>query len=295
MSKFKERIKKIPFFAIISFVMLLLYGVSLFLPLLWAIITSFKTNFNYLLDSFGWPTEFVNNYVTVFKYFTVPIKDSTGFIYYVGITEMVVNSIWYALGSALLSTTAAFLVGYVVARFRFKFCHIIYTVIIIQMIVPTVGTLPSELRIAHALGLYDTVFGALFMKTYVSGLYFLSFYSALRVIPKDYAEAAKLDGAGNFHIMVLIFFPMAKGVFFTIVLLNFIAFWNDYQTPMIYIPSYPTLAYGLYYYVSGSFEQETSSVPMRLAGCVMVAIPLFIIFIAFQKKLLGGVSMGGLK
>ena len=85
------------------------------------------------------------------------------------------------------------------------------------------------------------------------------------------------------------------GVFFTIVLLNFIAFWNDYQTPMIYIPSYPTLAYGLYYYVSGSFEQETSSVPMRLAGCVMVAIPLFIIFIAFQKKLLGGVSMGGLK
>ena len=171
MSKFKEHIKKIPFFAIISFVMLLLYGVSLFLPLLWAIITSFKTNFNYLLDSFGWPTEFVNNYVTVLKYFTVPIKDSTGSIYYVGITEMVVNSIWYALGSALLSTTAAFLVGYVVARFRFKFCHIIYTVIIIQMIVPTVGTLPSELRIAHALGLYDTVFGALFMKTYVSGLY----------------------------------------------------------------------------------------------------------------------------
>ena len=295
MKKFKKIISRIPFFAILSFIALLLYAVSLFLPLLWALMTSFKTNFNYLLDSFGWPTKFVNNYATVFRYFVVPVNDETLGVYYVGIAGMVFNSIWYALGCSLLSTAAAFLVGYVVARYDFKFCNIIYTVIVIQMIIPTVGTLPSELRIAHAMGLYDTPYGILFMKTYVSGLYFLSFYAALRVLPKDYVEAAKLDGAGNFNIMVRIIFPMIIGVFFTIVLLNFIGFWNDYQTPMIYIPSYPTLAYGLYHYVSGSLEQETSSVPMRLAGCIVVAIPLFIIFIAFQKKLLSGVSLGGLK
>ena len=143
--------------------------------------------------------------------------------------------------------------------------------------------------------MYNTVYGMLFMKSYVTGLYFLSFYAALRVIPKDYMEAAYLDGAGNFRVMFRIMLPMASGVFFTILLLSFIQFWNDYQTPLIYMPSYPTLAYGLYYYVNGSYEAETSSVPMQLGGCMLMAIPLFAIFIAFQKKLLGGVSLGGLK
>ena len=293
----KRGIKKyVPIFEIISFTILLLYALSLLVPMLWSLMTSFKTNDDFTYYPLEWPSVFKwENYLTVFDYFYAPSQQAQGEDILVGAGIMLANSLWYAFGTSLVSTFVSFLVGYIVARFRFKFCGIIYTVVILQMIIPTVGTLPSELRISQGLGLYNTVHGMLFMKSYVTGLYFLSFYAALRVIPKDYAEAAHLDGANNFHVMFKIMLPMASGVFFTILLLSFIQFWNDYQTPLIYMPSFPTLAFGLYHFVNASYEAETSSVPMQLGGCMLMAIPLFAIFIAFQKKLLGGVSLGGLK
>ena len=290
------RKRKVSIFAIVSFIFLVAYAVSLIFPLLWSLMTSFKEYFNdYLENGFGWPKAlYYQNYITIFQKFTAPVETEYG-EEFVGIGVMVLNSIWYALGTSIVSTMASFLVGYVVARFKFKFCEVIYTVVILQMIIPTVGTLPSELRVAQSLHLYNTVYGMLFMKSYVTGLYFLSFYAALRVIPKDYAEAAYLDGAGNFRVMFNIMLPMASGVFSTVLLLSFIAFWNDYQTPMIYMPSFPTLAFGLWHYVNGSFDLETSNTPMQLGGCMMMAIPLLVLFCAFQKKLLGNVSLGGLK
>ena len=85
---------------------------------------------------------------------------------------------------------------------------------------------------------------------------------------------------------------MVTGVFTTVLLLTFITYWNDYQTPLIYIPSYPTLAYGLWYYIN---VISTGSVPMKLSGCMVMAVPLFVLFIVFQNKLMGNVSVGGLK
>ncbi|MBQ7912353.1 MAG: carbohydrate ABC transporter permease [Clostridia bacterium] len=292
---FKKR--RVSVFAIISFVFLFAYAVSLIVPLLWALMTSFKDYYNDFLDNggFGWPKQFMfSNYATIFSKFVAPMETEAGDVD-VGLGIMILNSAWYALGTSIVSTMASFLVGYVVARFKFKFCGVIYTVVILQMIIPTVGTLPSELRIAQTLRLYNTVYGMLFMKSYVTGLYFLSFYAALRVIPKDYTEAAYLDGAGNFRVMFNIMLPMSSGIFSTVLLLNFIAFWNDYQTPLIYMPSFPTLAFGLWHYIKGAYDLETSNPPMQLGGCMLMAVPLLVIFCIFQKKLLGNVSLGGLK
>ena len=291
-SQVKAKKRSFPVFEFISFLVLFLYAVSLFIPLLWSLMSSFKGRFDFLKNAFSFPIEFVNNYEGIFDRFVVPVSLLDGTSIDVGFIQMLGNSAWYAIGSAFISTTVAFMVAYVVARFKFKFCEVIYTVVILQMIIPTVGTLPSELRIANELGLYDTPYGILFMKSYVTGLYFLSFYGALRVIPRDYEEAAQLDGAGNLTVMVRIITPMVSGVFTTVLLLTFITFWNDYQTPLIYIPSYPTLAYGLWHYIN---VDSTGSVPMKLSGCMVMAVPLFVLFIAFQNKLMGNVSVGGLK
>lgn len=288
----QEKKRSFPVFEFISFLVLLLYAVSLFVPLLWSLMSSFKGKIDFLKNSLGFPLEFVNNYDGIFDRFIVPVPDANGVNTDIGFGTMLLNSVWYAVGTSFVSTCVAFLVAYVVARFKFKFCDVIYTIVILQMIIPTVGTLPSELRIANALHLYDTPYGILFMKSYVTGLYFLSFYGALRVIPKDYEEAAQLDGAGNFTVMLNIITPMVSGVFTTVLLLTFITYWNDYQTPLIYIPSYPTLAYGLWHYIN---VDSSGNVPMKLSGCMIMAVPLFILFILFQDKLMGNVSVGGLK
>lgn len=288
-----QKKKEFSVFMIISLAFLVIYTISLFAPLFWALMSSFKGKLEYIIDSLSFPKKFVNNYKEVLKYFFVPLSNDDGTTTKLGIAIMIVNSSWYALGTAFISTTVSFMVAYVVARFHFKFCDVIYTVIVLQMIIPMVGTLPSELRIAIGLGLYDTPYGILFMKSYVTGLYFLSFYGALRVIPKDYEEAAYLDGANNFTVMSRIIIPMVKGVFFTIYLLMFISLWNDYGTIMIYLPSYPTLAYGLWYFVN--VVPEAGTTPMKLAGCMLLAIPLFLLFALSQKRLLGNITVGGLK
>ena len=296
MSNSKEKKFSVPVFEIISFVVLLAYAISLALPLIWSFFTSFKGRIDYRLNPVGLPETWEFLYDDVLKQFRAPItKNNITTEGGATLGIMFANSMWYSIGTSFVSTTVSFLVGYVVARFRFKICDAIYTVVILQMIIPTVGTLPSEIAMAQNLGLYNTIYGMLFMKSYVTGLYFLSFYAALRVIPKDYEEAAYLDGAGNFRVMLNIMLPMASGVFGTVFLLNFIGFWNDYQTPMVYMPGYPTLAYGLYYLCNVPRNDIDSSVPMQLAGCMLMAIPLLGLFMACHKKLLGNVSLGGLK
>ena len=292
-SRLKKKSFKFPTFAVVSFFVLAFYSLSLILPFGWALLTSLKSNFDYLIDPLGFPKNIVDNYTVMFDYFFVPVRKGIE-IKQVGIFPMVLNSLWYAVGCAFVSMIVSFLAGYIVSRFNFRFLKIVYSVIIISMIIPTVGTLPSEIRIASLLGLYDTPYGMLFMKAYVTGIYFLVFYAACKVIPKDYSEAAYIDGASNFSVMIRIIMPMVSGTLSAVFLLNFISFWNDYQTPLIYMPSYPTFAYGLYYYINGSYELSTSTVPMRLAGCMLMAIPLFILFIIFQKRIMVNVS-GGLK
>ena len=288
-----KKMRKISVFMVIAFVVLLLYAISLLVPLGWSFMTSFKGE-EFDNDNFGWPTEFVNNYKDIISTFKAVIPGKNGGNLYVNVWGMLFNSCWYAIGAAALSTSVSYMVAYVVARFKFKFCNVIYMVIILQMIIPTVGTFPSELRIATDLQLYDTPYGILFMKSYVTGLYFLAFYAALRVIPRDYEEAAQLDGCSNFGILVRIIVPMTVGVISTVFLLVFIAFWNDYQTPILYMPSHATLSYGLYQYVNTE-QVEGVSVPDELAASMLLAIPLFVLFVIFQKKLLGRVSLGGLK
>ena len=291
----KSKIKnKISALGVISFVILLLYGISLVIPMLWSLSTSFKDYIDSIVNPFGLPAKWVNNYSLVLKYFSKPVEygAATRTVY---IPEMIGISLIYAVGGAFISTTVAMVAAYIVAKFDFKFCKVIYVIVIVQMIIPIVGSLPSELRIARALGLYDSLFGVLVMKTYVTGMYFLIFYSTFKGIPRDYSEAAWMDGANNISVLIRIMIPMVKGVFGTIMLLCFISLWNDYQTPMIYMPNHPTLAYGLYYYVNGSYNPETSNVPLQLAGCMFMAVPLILLFCIFHKRLLSDVTTGGLK
>ena len=126
------------------------------------------------------------------------------------------------------------------------------------------------------------------------GSYYLVFHAMFANVPKDFADAAYIDGAGEWRVMMQIMIPMVKNTFFVIVLLYFIGYWNDYQTPMLYIPSYPTMANGLYQF-SQSTDNALATVPMKLTGCMIMFLPILVLFLIFRNKMLGNISMGGLK
>ena len=95
-------------------------------------------------------------------------------------------------------------------------------------------------------------------------------------------------------VLIKIVLPLVRNTFFTVMLINFIGFWNDYQTPLIYLPSYPTIALGMYHMASTT-ENGLSTVPMRMTGAMLMLIPILALFLAFHKRLLGNLTIGGIK
>ena len=132
------------------------------------------------------------------------------------------------------------------------------------------------------------------MKMNFLGMYFLVFYATFKSLSWGYAESAFIDGASHWTVMTRIMLPLVKTSFLAIFILNFIVYWNDYQAPMLYLPSYPTMAYGLFY-MKFIATQGFGKIPMQLTGCIILSIPSLVLFIAFQGKLMGNLTVGGLK
>ena len=279
---------------IVVFVVLIIYFLSLLVPVCWAIYTSFndKTAYRaFYLFGQAFPTKLTfDNYVTAFTKFTFTARTGGKFNF----LEMIGHSLIYAFGSAFIFTLTPCLVAYCAARFKFKFSTVIYVFVIITMSLPIVGAMPSELRMLKMLGIYDTFFGMFVLRANFLSINFLIFYAQFKMIPMTYSEAAKVDGASNFRIMTTVIFPQAFPTMTTIFLLNFITFWNDYQIPRVYLPSYPTLAEGLFTFALTG-ERAVNYVPIKLAGFIGLTLPIVIVFALLNKYLKLNVAAGGIK
>lgn len=280
--------------SVIIFIILILYSVSLLLPLLWGFVTSFKDDFTFMMKPFGLPDPWLyQNYLDALTKFKVSAEYGAG-TRQVYMPEMFLNSVLYAGGCAFTATLIPCVTAYMTAKYPYKFSKLITTVVIVCMILPIVGALPSEILVATKLGLYDRIWGMWIMKANFLGLYFLVFQNVFKGVPAEFTEAAKIDGASHFRIFLQIMMPLAKNVFFTVLLLKFIEFWNDYQTPLRFIPNRPTVAYGMFTF-EHNYDNDLSTPPMRFAGAMLLLIPILIVFLALHKRFMGNLTMGGIK
>lgn len=284
--------RKINVFMIVMSSVLMLYAISLMVPIIWTLLTSLKSRGDFVENIFGLPKKYeFKNYLTAIENFfcDVPTEDGVSRIY---IEEMVLNSILYAVGCSFFNVAATCVAGYMICKYsHWPICKLIYTFVFVAMSLPIVGSLPSEIQMAKSLQLYNKIYGMWIMKTYFLDIYFFVFFAYFKNIPKSFEEAAIIDGASNLRVFLNIMVPLARSMFFTVMLIKFIGFWNDYQTPYVYMPSKPTIALGLYYY-STSPTNELTSVPLKLAGCIIVLLPTLILFLIFHKKLIGNISIG---
>ena len=124
-------------------------------------------------------------------------------------------------------------------------------------------------------------------------IYLLSGYFA--TLPKDYEEAAYVDGSGYFRTMVKIIMPMAKPSIITVILFNFLAFWNEYIISMTLLTedSVKTLPVGLMNLMKA--QNAAAEYGQMYAGLVIVMLPTLILYIIVQKKLTQGMTVGGIK
>ncbi len=282
-------------FLSIIFILLLLYTLVTLFPLFWGVLTSLKSPEEFRLNIIGFPEHWeFGNYSYVLSSFSVTVTDSSGFPIEFGILDMLGNSILYVIGCSFFGTLVPCVMAYLNTKFDYKFNKVIYTIVIITMILPIVGSAPSELRILRALGMYDTIWGLWIQRSHFLGMYFLVFHAMFRGLPRDMSEAAYMDGASEMTTFLKIMMPLAKNAFFSVMLVLAIGYWNDYQGPILYMPSHPTLATALFD-LSFSRANELNNVPMRMAGCFMLMLPVLILFLCFHNKLMGNLTMGSVK
>ncbi|MBQ8658346.1 MAG: carbohydrate ABC transporter permease [Clostridia bacterium] len=286
----------------ILLVLLTIYAFSMVYLFLWGIGTSLKDHRNFLADPVGIlpkgaPWEWAwSNYATVVKSFEVDAITPEGLTVYVGIDWQIVYTLLYAGGGAFVTTAACCIVGYMVSKFNYVFSRIVYTTVLVTMVIPVIGAAPSMVIFLRDLGLYDNYIGTYLMKFNFLSVYFLLVHASYVRISPEFSEAATIDGASELQIFTRIMIPMVMPTLSAIFLIYFIQYWNDYQTALLYMPSHPTLAYGVYYAALGNRDNSIArSDTFRLASCMIMALPILALFIALRDKIMGNVTAGGVK
>lgn len=281
------------------FVLLTIYTLVLFIPIIWSIYASLADS-----DAFGsvFNPQYPNLAETLslsfdnFKFaweelvVTTPPPNPVT----VNSIGLLFNSLLYSILSALAFTICPVIVAYVTATFRYRSSKIIYAFVVVTMALPIVGSMASEIKMLHNLGLFDTMISMVILRFNFLSIYFLILHAQFSSIPRDYAEAAKVDGASNLRTMVQVVLPQSLNTIVTVFILSFITYWNDYQIPKLYFPSYPTAAYGIYLFVYGG-SADMATIPHIMAVVILLTLPILIVFIIFNKRLRVSVAMGGIK
>lgn len=275
-------------------IVILLHGLSLLLPFVWMLLTSVKGLLDFQNSFLGWPKTFVwENYTKIFKLLRIEDARPEG-IYVYNVVDMLMNSFTLAFAKPFFSLLSVVLCSYVVAKYDFGIRKLLYNINIFVMVIPIVGSLANTLLIYKQFHIYNNLLLYIILPGGPFGFNFLLLYGAFKRIPDSYSEAVFLDGGGHFTVFFKVVIPMMMPTFIALYILSFISIWNDYSSSLIYLPSTPTLAYGLYVFQYDAAKYE-ATLPEILAGFAICSIPSVVLFCSFQKVITKSLTVGGLK
>jgi raffinose/stachyose/melibiose transport system permease protein len=182
--------------------------------------------------------------------------------------------------------------GYAFATMRFRGSRAIFYLFILGLIIPTEATIVPLYYDVRDLGLLDTYWALILLETsgeLAFGIFWMraAFISA----PRSLLEAARIDGASSWRTLWRILVPFAWPAILTLTVLTFADSWNEFFLALVFTVNHMTAPAGLASF-SGRF---TTNVPLVSAGAVIVAVPILIVFIVFQRQFIRGVLTGAVK
>jgi multiple sugar transport system permease protein len=269
--------------------LLVVFLVYFVLPLFWLVVSSTKSNDD-LFSSFGlWfaAFHFTQNLHDVFTY------DGGVFLTWLGNTAL--YSVAAGVGTALVSTLA----GYAFAKYRFRGRGLLFAVVLGSIMIPqTALVIPIYLMLSKV-GIINTPL-AVILPSLVSpfGVYLMRIY-AEQAVPDELLDAARVDGAGELRIFWSVAFRILAPGFVTVLLLSFVATWNNYFLPLVVLSDqklFP-LTVGLAQWNSlasaGGGSQVVYSIV--ITGALVAVVPVAAAFLVLQRYWQGGLAFGGVK
>lgn len=258
---------------------MVLGGVLVSIPFLWMISSAFKPESEVLqlVPTLIPENPTLENFIKLFT--------ELDFLVYLRNTLIIV---FFSFIGLLFNAMA----GYGFAKFEFRGREKIFYVVLATMMIPGQVTMIPVYLLLNEMGLTNTMTGIILPGLAVAFSIFL-FRQFMTTIPTDLIEAARLDGAGEFYIFFRLIIPVAKPIFAVQGILTFIAAWNSFLWPLIIAndESLYTLSVGL----SLLQGQYANNFALQMAGAAFMVIPIMIIFSFFQKYIVEGFTMSGIK
>jgi multiple sugar transport system permease protein len=266
----------------------LVYSVLIFgtlvtlVPFIWILATSFKpaSEIVRIPPTFFPETWTAQSYQTIFNDPKIPLA------------RFYFNSAFVAIMRVLITLFISSLVGFVFAKYHFRGKNLLFGFILVQLMIPfQVIMIPAYLILVQ-IRLVDSLWG-LIVPAMVDafGIFFMRQF--IETFPNDLIDAARIDGSGEFGIYRKIVLPNLGAALATLGIFTFMATWNDYLWPLIVITTHEqrTLPLLLTWYTS----QHGQRYDLTMAASILVLIPVLLVYVFFQRWIVRGVALSGMK
>ncbi|HTJ91753.1 MAG TPA: carbohydrate ABC transporter permease [Pararobbsia sp.] len=254
-------------------------GLSTVLPLVLVVIISLKTKRDFLLNRFTMPQQ------TTFANYGEAWHRAH-------LAEYFVTSVIVTAGAVCLLLLVASLAGYGLSILRFRGRRVMFYLILASMMIPVQVILVPFYQLMIALDLINTRIGLILSYTAFFtpfSVYLMTAYYG--TMPRELAEAAKMDGANLWQTWRHVMLPLGKPALLTLGILNTLYCWNDVLIALLVLQDQRTIMVG----ISSLRGEYSTNIPMLAAGVVMAAFPVLALFVIFQKRIVSGVIVGAVK
>lgn len=199
-----------------------------------------------------------------------------------------------ALLFAALSLTVNSMAAYCFARLEFSFKRLLWVLVLLTMFIPGMAILLTSYIVVTRMGMLNTL-AVLVIPGATAAVHIFFIRQFYLGIPTSIEEAALIDGAGRWRIFTDVFLPMSKPVFVVVGITSFLAFWNAYVWPIMTITEPNSPLTQIQQYLATFRSERRVEYGMLLAGSTLAALPVITLFLIFQRYIISGIRISGIK
>jgi ABC-type glycerol-3-phosphate transport system permease component len=265
---------------LIVYLFLAIFTITSLGPLVFTIISSFKTMSEVLAFP---PTLFPHPWVT--SNYSDVLSDPS-------FLRWILNAFIYAAGATVLNVLFSGMAGYALSRLNFPGRETIFVTTLAVMMIPLAVTLIPKFLIVNNMHLVNT-YWALILPAMAQPFSVFIMVQFMKVLPKELEESAKIDGATTWRTFFQIILPQVRPALVAVAIITFQGAWNDFMWPLVALGTRDmyTLPVGLFFYKSAHYTQYN----LLLASSLFNTVPILILFFIFQRYFIEGAVSSGVK
>ena len=261
----------------LTYLLLSIWAVVVLFPFYWMVLTSFK--------SYG---AYNGERTPVFFTLSPTLENYENAFTAVPLLGYLLNTLIFSVITTAAMVVVSTLAAYAFARLKFKGKNLVFGLFLSMMMIPT------ELVVITNWDMRNSFLG-LILPSITSVFYIYLLKENFEQVPEELYKAAKVDGTSDLKYLWKVMIPICKPTLVTITILKLVECWNSYVWPRLITddPAYYLVSNGIQEIRENGFGRE--NIPAMMAAVVVISVPLILLFLAFRKKIMEGVSQGGTK